>query len=648
MGTSGMGRRGRLALGYAQRGWKIFPIKEGTKDSPRVSWGSVATSDPEIVRAWWTKWPDDNIGLACGLSNITVVDLDNKKGKAGTQEWTGLLLDNGWDGDTLTSETPSGGNHLFYEGLARTCQGFARSEGIDIRGGGGKGGYVLLPGSSYNPCKESVAKGEIAGEYAWEAGDLPLLPLPTWVTERAELRPEQEHDATPVVELDQAHFLNWGENYLKVDAEPAIEGRGGDNVTYKVACALRGRGVSEEAALQLMLEYYNSRCNPPWTHTELSEKVRHAYAYAKHGPPGWETAEAQFDDEPPEIPGAESGEAGAKSRFLLLDDLLKLSPPEWLVRGLLPMNSVGVLYGASQTFKSFFAFHLAACCSVGMPSFKDKPSKKSEAFYIAAEGAHGFKLRAEAWMKRHGVRPESLRILPASVYLDRANEAEILASEIISIADRDLPRLIVVDTLSANFTGKENTDEVAGFFRKCSVLAQKTQATVLVLHHTGKDGQKEERGHYSIRANADFSIKVERRGKEPRIVVEVQKFKDAPIGEKLHLKAAEIEVAPGAEFSSSLVLEEETPAARDFATADFEENVIEFLREFDGKTLNEAAGALKTAHGVGLTKAKNLIKNALGGSVGSKTQLAGGEVAWLERSNKNNSRSGLNIHFGKA
>jgi hypothetical protein len=493
-----------------------------------------------------------------------------------------------------------------------------------------------------------VAKGEIAGDYTWEAEELALLPLPNWVVEKAGSRPEKEHDAAPVVELDQPQLISWGEQFLKCDAGPAIEGRGGDKTTFEVACTLRDHGISEQTAVDMMLVHYNDRCEPPWTPTDLRKKVSNAYAYASYGPPGWETVEAQFDDEPPEIPEEWFDKPGPKSRFLRFDELLKLEPPEWLVRGLLPMNSVGVLYGASQSFKSFFAFHLAACCSVEMPAFKDKPSKRAEAFYIASEGAHGFRLRAEAWMIRHDVRPNSLRILPASVYLDRPNEAESLASEIISIAKGGLPKLIVIDTLSANFTGKENTDEVAGFFRRCLELAQRTKATVLVLHHTGKDGQKEERGHYSIRANVDFSIKIERRGKEPRAVVEVQKFKDAPIGEKLHLKATVIEVAPGTEFPSSLVLDEESSAARAFATADFEEGAIDFLRGFNGKTLNDAAIAMKATHGVSLTTAKNIIKQALGQGAGGKTQLAQGEVAWLERSNPKNSRSGLTVRFEKA
>jgi hypothetical protein len=481
-----LSERGKLALGYARRGWKIFPISAGTKDQPRVRWGDAATNDLKTVQRWWERWPDDNIGFACGLSNVTVVDLDNKKGKAGTNEWTGLLLDHGYDGETLTSETPSGRQHLFFEGLARTCQRFAGSDGIDIRGGGGKGGYVLLPGSSYDPSEASIAKGERPGEYAWQDAGGPMLALPGWVAQKAEIRlqSDPEHDPDPLVELDQPRFQSWAVEFLTRDAAKAIEGRSGDETTYQVACTLRGRGLSEDAAFDLMWQHYNNRCEPPWTADDLKAKVKNAYKYANNRP-GWETAEAQFDDEPPEIPEGRTG-VRPQQRFLLLDDLLNLRPPEWMVKGLLPMNSVGVLYGASQTFKSFFAFHLAACCSVGIPAFKGKPSKKSEAFYVAAEGAHGFKLRAEAWIKRHNLRPESLRVLPASVYLDRENEAERLAADILAVATPDLPRLVIIDTLSANFTGKENTDEVAGFFRKCTLLAQKTQATVLVLHHTGK------------------------------------------------------------------------------------------------------------------------------------------------------------------
>jgi ribosomal protein L7/L12 len=119
----------------------------------------------------------------------------------------------------------------------------------------------------------------------------------------------------------------------------------------------------------------------------------------------------------------------------------------------------------------------------------------------------------------------------------------------------------------------------------------------------------------------------------------VQKLKDAPIGERIYLRANEIVVAPEEEFSTSLVLEEETSAARDFAREDLEGNIAQLLPQFDGRNLVEAATAVKEAHGISVTKAKDLIKKLVETSQGA---------ILLERANKNNSRSGLIVRFDRA
>jgi P4 family phage/plasmid primase-like protien len=63
-------------------------------------------------------------------------------------------------------------------------------------------------------------------------------------------------------------------------------------------------GVSEETCLDLMLEHYNGRCEPPWDADELADKVHNAYRYRRSAV-GSATAEADFADEPP---GEEAGE----------------------------------------------------------------------------------------------------------------------------------------------------------------------------------------------------------------------------------------------------------------------------------------------------------------------------------------------------
>ncbi len=60
----------------------------------------------------------------------------------------------------------------------------------------------------------------------------------------------------------------------------AIQGEGGDNDTYVVACVLvRDFGLSVENALELLREW-NAKCTPPWSESDLIEKLQNADKYA--------------------------------------------------------------------------------------------------------------------------------------------------------------------------------------------------------------------------------------------------------------------------------------------------------------------------------------------------------------------------------
>jgi predicted P-loop ATPase len=61
----------------------------------------------------------------------------------------------------------------------------------------------------------------------------------------------------------------------------AIEKQGGDNHTFHVARDGKLRGLSKRATLALMLEYWNEKCQGPWTEAELTEKVNNAYEFSK-------------------------------------------------------------------------------------------------------------------------------------------------------------------------------------------------------------------------------------------------------------------------------------------------------------------------------------------------------------------------------
>lgn len=78
------------------------------------------------------------------------------------------------------------------------------------------------------------------------------------------------------------------------------EGTGRSHTAYKVACFGFDRGLHYHEAQELMWEYYNPRCEPPWPENEKSNfysYVKHAWDHAKNAP-GCKTATAAFSGMP--------------------------------------------------------------------------------------------------------------------------------------------------------------------------------------------------------------------------------------------------------------------------------------------------------------------------------------------------------------
>ena len=106
------------ALAYAARGWHIFPCQAGGKTPLTMRGCREATNDPEAIRRWWGRWPNANIGLACGqASGVSVVDVDVDEAKSenGHDTLDALAAINGQLPPTLTTITPRGGAHYIYQ-----------------------------------------------------------------------------------------------------------------------------------------------------------------------------------------------------------------------------------------------------------------------------------------------------------------------------------------------------------------------------------------------------------------------------------------------------------------------------------------------------------------------------------------------------
>ena len=235
-------------------------------------------------------------------SGVIVVDVDCKHGKRGLATYRELDRQYGWP-PTEKVETPSGGWHLYYNGTHVFALG-ERGFGLDID----TPNYTLIPGCT------------LAGGGSYRQVPSPKVkPAPSWFYEvlgRPTDCSEQSQD--PVVDWDKPENVEWAIEYLQYHASPSIQFSGGDNTMLQVAGVLKDRGISPEKAIELMADYYNDRCEPPWSIGEgpdedrLEIKVRNAYRYLRERQPGADTAEAEFANDPPPPETADERKAEEK------------------------------------------------------------------------------------------------------------------------------------------------------------------------------------------------------------------------------------------------------------------------------------------------------------------------------------------------
>ena len=185
-----------------------------------------------------------------------------------------------------------------------------------------------------------------------------------------------------------------------------------------------------------------------------------------------------------------------------LDDFLdNYGDVEWLIEGLIPARSVGMLYGESGIGKTFVVLHLCLNLASGFDPF-GKPIDARTVVYVAAEGGYGLKTRIQAWIL-HGQHECPSRFILAPQSIDLFDEEAIveLIDELTSAKCQ--PDLIVMDTFDRCFSGNESNGDVKAVFQVAEQLREAFGSTLLLVHHTGHDKSRH-RGAYALLANSDF------------------------------------------------------------------------------------------------------------------------------------------------
>ncbi|MBY0310734.1 MAG: bifunctional DNA primase/polymerase [Phycisphaerales bacterium] len=239
------------ALRLAELGYPVFPCAPGKKVPMTKSGFKDATTDPKVIRAWWEKWPNANLGLP--TRGLVVIDVDDPQGPWMQDHGADLASSAG-----ACAHTPSTGMHFVFrdEGPAyRSCSVCKIAPGVDVRA---DGGYIVV--------SPSTVDGKT---YIWERPleerreELKTVPL--WL---GDLLNRSEASSTTHGPSGRKHRAS--RDATAGDEVSLIpEGLRNDTLT-RMAGALRRKGLSGpeiEAALQ---EINRRRCTPCLEESEVT------------------------------------------------------------------------------------------------------------------------------------------------------------------------------------------------------------------------------------------------------------------------------------------------------------------------------------------------------------------------------------------
>lgn len=185
-------------------------------------------------------------------------------------------------------------------------------------------------------------------------------------------------------------------------------------------------------------------------------------------------------------------------------------PPDELVEGVLTAGAGSILYGDSNSGKTFLAIDMACAVARGM-DWHGRKVEPGLVVYLAAESPASVKGRLQAYQRTHGCKVPNFAIIERPVNLFEGDMDELVLT--IKAIERQAGKkvaLVIGDTLARLTAGaNENSGEDMGVVvRNFDYIRAETGAHFMLIHHSGKDAAKGARGHSSLRAAVDTEIEV--------------------------------------------------------------------------------------------------------------------------------------------
>ena len=217
---------------------------------------------------------------------------------------------------------------------------------------------------------------------------------------------------------------------------------------------------------------------------------------------------------------------GPRFRVKTLAEFQSREPANWIIYNVLPKAELGVVFGQPGCGKSFWTLDLVAAIA-RHEKWNGHYTRPASVAYLIAEGAGGFRRRVDAYIARNQCPDFDLGIIDGAPNMSAVPDIKELVAEIKKY--RNALDLLVIDTLAATTPGMdENSSKDMGkVLANCKTLTAETGAMVLLVHHSGKSGDRGARGHSSLRGAADVEFEIEQCGDPGNTrVAKITKLKD--------------------------------------------------------------------------------------------------------------------------
>ncbi|MBC8497159.1 MAG: AAA family ATPase [Chloroflexi bacterium] len=246
-------------------------------------------------------------------------------------------------------------------------------------------------------------------------------------------------------------------------------------------------------------------------------------------------------------------------------------PPDWLIEGYIESGSLGCVFGASGSYKTFLTLDMALSVASGK-DWHGKPVKQGAVYYFFGEGSRGFGRRVKAWMSHHGINGK----IPFHGFNNAVSMNEKNLEDLKLAIDKEQPILVIVDTLNRHFDGNENdTGDMTKFITALDEIGIVTGDTAkIIVHHTGNEHSNRGRGSSALRASMDFEFRTEADGNG--VSMTNTKSKDSEMPEPIFFTKTSVSIGLN---SNSLIFTTGTRPPTEQKLGSREKELIEILQE---------------------------------------------------------------------